>query len=476
MITFNNLYDNFDNVLALSNLPNLIKIEDWSEGSYCTIQIYFDGNIQALVTADTQFYINVLGETVTNVMTPSDQNNKRFYIDSDEDNTAENVVMALRNCSRLNALFKIKRLGGNAVELVARHYGNIVNNAPITTNIPTGFCTITVTDGSYYSVYGGSKITVDVFNDHTWDTENYVTTLTKNFYGNDCTFDISPVIGTLCDYGKTSPYRCYVRVMSQNAQWQDEGIVDGYVTKGFQANNSSPFLYLGGARMLLNTNSMPIYTYSNKINYSVLVGTDTARWSLSYRLLTSANELMYQSPIEYDQRGGESSRIVDRYLEIPQGLYNSAYYVDITIGNETTRFNIIKPIKAVDDYERVCWRNEYGGISFFDFTGGRSVTTTLDPTTYEKGDWDFYDTNDFEKKRIYATKTEKTVKLTSHILHKEGLRQFESLRKSEKVWLEDYVGNKTYIIPKTLEYQENSEYNNVYTVIFSYTFSNTYNN
>ena len=131
---------------------------------------------------------------------------------------------------------------------------------------------------------------------------------------------------------------------------------------------------------------------------------------------------------------------------------------------------MIKPLKATEYYQRILWRNEYGGIEFFDFTAKRSETDSVDIETYEKNIFDFYTNPSYELKKIYKNDAKKQVKVASHLLESDGRWFANSLMRSKKVWTR--INNKThYIIPKNIDVQEDGTYNNIYTVELTYEYS-----
>ena len=136
----------------------------------------------------------------------------------------------------------------------------------------------------------------------------------------------------------------------------------------------------------------------------------------------------------------------------------------------TYRFNVIKPLKAADDYQRVFWRNEYGGISFFDFTGARSESDGIEVETYEKNIYDYYENDAYERKKIYSQRITKSVKLTSHLMAEDGRWEFNSLMRSKQLWT--VINGKThYIIPKSVEVNEDQNYDNIFTATLTYEYS-----
>ena len=471
-ITYNNL-SSPSNILTFTEIPNILKISENVTGTKCTIQFSMSNGLRQTVTGDSQYYITLFGETISNVMAPESANNKRFYISDDAESTAMSIARAFRNCGGLNADFDIFG-NGSTVEIIAKTIGNKITTANyLQRNIPGDKMGVSVQDGSSTSILFNSKIQVDVYNSNEANVNNFITTLEKNWYGYECAFDMSPVLSTFSEYGQTQPYTFVLNVFRDNGEWQNQGTVSGNTTIGYHANQSDKYKYAQGAQMLLNKNrgtngTMILYTYNNVIPYSVLCGIDTSGWNVKVSVKDSAFNEVYS--YTSTSRRTSSNMIIDTSETIPQTAMTSGYYVDITIGTQTTRFNIIKPLKATEYYQRILWRNEYGGISFFDFTGSRSESDSVDIETYEKNIFDYHDNNEFERKMIYKNDYKKSVSLTSHLLEEDGKWIFNSLMRSKKVWTT--INGKTYyIIPKSIDVQEDQTYNNIYTAKLTYEYS-----
>ena len=471
-ITYNNL-SSPSNILTFTEVPNILKISENVTGTKCTIQFSMSNGLRQTVSADSQYYITLFGETISNVMAPESANNKRFYISDDAESTAMSIARAFRNCGGLNADFDIFG-NGSTVEIIAKTIGKKITTANyLQRNIPGDKMSVSVQDGSSTSILFNSKIQVDVYNSNAASVNNFITTLEKNWYGDECAFDMSPVLSTFSEYGQTQPYTFVLNVFRDNGEWQNQGTVSGNTTIGYHANQSDKYKYAQGAQMLLNKNrgtngTMILYTYNNVIPYSVLCGSDTGGWNVKVSVKDSAFNEVYANTSTSSRT--TSNMIVDTNATIPQTAIKNGYYVDITIGTQTTRFNIIKPLKATEYYQRILWRNEYGGISFFDFTGSRSESDSVDIETYEKNIFDYHDNNEFERKMIYKNDYKKSVSLTSHLLEEDGKWIFNSLMRSKKVWTT--VNGKTYyIIPKSIDVQEDQTYNNIYTAKLTYEYS-----
>ena len=471
-ITYNNL-SSPSNILTFTEVPNILKISENITGTKCTIQFIMGDNLRQTVSADSQYSITLFGETVSNVMSATEARNKRFYISDDAKSTAMSIASALRNCGGLNADFDIFGNGGT-VEIIAKTIGKKITTANyLQRNIPAQYMSVSVQDGNSYSILFNSKIDIDVYDSASVNVSNYITTLEKNWYGDECAFDMSPVLATFSEYGQTKPYSFVINVFREDGEWQNQGTVSGNTTIGYHANQSDKYKYAQGAQMLLNKNrgtngTMILYTYNNVIPYSVLCGSDTGGWNVTVSVKDSAFNEVYS----YTSTGRRttSNMIVDTNATIPQTAMTSGYYVDITIGTQTTRFNIIKPLKATEYYQRIQWRNEYGGISFFDFTGSRSESDSVDIESYEKNIFDYYDNEYFERKMIYSNDYNKTISLKSHLMEEDGKWIFNSLMRSKKVWTT--VNGKTYyIIPKSIDVEEDQQYNNIYTAKLTFEFS-----
>ena len=471
-ITYNNL-SSPSNILTFTEIPNILKISENVTGNKCTIQFSMNNGLRQTVSADSQYYITLFGETITNVMSPENAKNKRFYISDDRVSTAMSIARAFRNCGGLNADFDIFGVNG-VVEIIAKTIGSKITTANyFQRNIPSQYMSVSVQDGDAFSVLFNSKIDIDVYDSASANTSNYVTTLEKNWYGDECAFDVSPVLSTFSEYGQTKPYTFVINVFMENGEWQNQGAISGNTTVGYHANQSDKYKYAQGVQMLLNKNrgssgTMTLYTYNNVIPYSVLCGLDTAGWSVTVSVKDSAFNELYTNTTTGQRT--TSNMIIDTNVAIPQTAITNGYYVDLTVGTETTRFNIIKPLKATEYYQRILWRNEYGGISFFDFTGARSESDSVDIETYEKNIFDYHNNDEFERKRIYLNDYKKTVTLTSHLMEEDGKWIFNSLMRSKKVWTT--VNGKTYyIIPKSIDVAEDQTYNNIYTAKLQYEYS-----
>ena len=470
---------NSRNIVTFTEVPNILSIQTDNTGTKARVNLFFEGNLQTSVTGDGQYYISFLGETITNVMDSSKATNKRFWISGDEDCTAMSVGRALRNCSGIAADWNIV-VHGPDIYMIAKTIGSKWGNFGNTFihNIPSSNLSVMQTGGTSSSVYFNSKIDVDVYSGSSYGNDsyyNYVTTLEKNFYGDECAFDMSPVLATMSEYGEIKPYSFVINLIREDGEWQSEGSISGYTSIGYHCNDSAKFYDINGCQVLINDGyngeNVTLYTYEDYIPFSVLVPATSITYNYTATLKNSANETIWsQQTVGFNYNG---KSLVDGNFQIPLDYNDQTYFVELAFDNQTSqtvRFNVIKPLKATEYCQRVFWRNEYGGISFFDFTGQRSESDSVDVETYEKNVFDYHKTQAFEKKKIYKNDYTKEVTLTSHLMDKKGKYIFNSLMKSKRVWT-IVGGNRYYIIPKSIEVAEDGTYNDVYTAKLKYEYS-----
>lgn len=473
-------------LITFTDVHNIIQVKENVSGTKASLKLCVQGNWKASVSAESQYYFTIFGETITNTMSPSLATNKKFYIAEDKSDTAISIARALRNCSSLSAQYLIStgttNIGGDTVIITSKTIGykNFANS--IDRNIPSTYLLVgTVSNGSAdenYGNYFNSKIDVEIYKG-VESVNNYVTTLEKNFYNNECSFDVTPVIATMVEPTRENqaikPYKMKVNKLASDGSYDELGIVNAYVTYGYLANQSQRYLPLQEITVLSNSKTTDrgglLYLYDKYVDFSVLLSDTATGFPLTVAYLDNAmnriDTIVRLIPITVPQ-----VTIRDFHLDLNSNLLAQSTYIEVYVNSETPqlRYQVIKPLKATENNQRVYWRNEYGGISFFDFTGQHTESDSIDIETFEKNIFDYYDTNEFERKKVYSNKVEKTVKLKTHLMEKDGIYIFNSLIRTKKAWT--VVNDKVhYIIPKNVEVNEDQSYNDIYTATFTYTYS-----
>lgn len=479
-----------DGLLTFSEVPNILQVSEDVIGTGSNGKLKFTcmSGWSTTVSADSQYYITMFGETVSNVLSPSEAKNKKFYIyPNSASNTAMSLVKALRSCGSLAADYVITtsttNSDGDSVLLTAKTIGarNFSSNID-RTSIPNSALTVVIiSDGeSDSNNFFNCKIDVDVY-----EGDSYITTLEKNWYGDKCAFDVTPVLSTFTEPTMNDEsikkYTLKVSKLASDGSYTALGETSGLTTYGYLANQSDNYKDIEVqilSNSKLNDRGGLLYVYGNTIQYSVLARTyGSAGFLINYTLYDSKMDVIATSSEMYSTPYG-NPYIKDITYTIPSYYYSNVYYVQVMLGSDeenTLRFQVIKPLKAAEDYQRILWRNEYGGISFFDFTGQRSESDSVNVETYEKNIFDYYNNYNtsnyvFEKKKVYSNNIGKTVKVKSHLMEEEGKYIFNSLIRSKKLWTK-INGDWHYIIPKSLEVAEDGTYNGIYTATFTYEYS-----
>lgn len=468
-------------LVTLSENPNIVKIEDEAEGTYARITMLFINNLVSTVTGDGQYYITLFGETITSTNNPQNNNNKRFYISPDTASTAMNVARALRCLQNLSVQFKIihNQNYATTVLLSARTIGSKWSDFAneVTTNIGMAYLQISNIAGTATNELYNAKINLDIF-DGSENVANYLTTLEKNFYNSECAFDISPVLATFSEYGMSKPFHINLSAIGSEGNYIDLGEVSGNSVIGYSANYSERYLVDdsdNGVTFLINDTNCELYTYSNYMEYSLLVPSGTYNWQTTVSIKNSAGVTIYSAETTNTFTHADGSLLFDKSLSLPQADFSSGFTIDITEDNDTKTFKIIKPLNAAENNNRVYFRNCYGGISFFDFTAEETESNSMEIETYEKNTLDFYDVlGMYEVKKVYRNDVTKTITVKSHLISKEGVRYMNDLMKSKLVWVKLSDSHFAYIVPKSIEIQEEQQYDGIFTVKFSFTFSSPY--
>ena len=463
-LTYNGV-SNPQNMLTFSDVHNILKVTDDVVGTLTSIKLTIE---PTSTSTDGQYYLTLLGETVTTVANPSNASNKRFYVGNSKAANAIYLAKALSSCPSIAANYYIYAQDGTC-NIVAKIIGLVITDTAnmIQTNIPQNKYTVTLQNGTSTSKLLGSRVVANIMSD-----DKYVTTLEKTLYGGECAFDMSQVLSTISEYGKTKPYSISVSALLLDGGMTNLGNINACTTNGYIANSSSKYLTLN-SEIALNTtvgnSNIIFYTYDSTIPFSILRNSNSGGITYTVNYKDSTNATIQTK--QYDKRFSfEDTNLVDTSISIPTSIKDRVYYVDIVLGNKTYTFNVIKPLKTVGTWKRVYWRNEYGGIQFFDFTSAEVESHSFEIETYEKNIFDYYEDNDSELKKIYKSTNAMSIKLKSHIMERDGRWVFNSLERSKRLWVEEN-GIKRYIIPNSVEVTEESDYNGLYTATLKYQYS-----
>lgn len=457
-------------LVTLSDVPNILTVEEIQTGQYFQLDIVVY-NSTLNPSTEGQYYITVLGDTITSTLSPLTASNKLFWICYNSSNTASakaataaSICRALRNCNNLASGYDIWQ-EGNTIHIKAKTLGFVASNISdvMSSNVASTYIYGSIAQsGSTSTDLYGAKIQADVYIDG-----EFKTNLEKSYYGDEVAFDVSPILASYSEYGKLTPYTIKLSKIKAYGIYDVMGDdISGSTICGYQANDSDPYLFMLSAPQVM--------AHIEDEDELTICG------GMELSLLTSASSVTYKV-IGYDGDGTATfthtntaythNGVAEIVNGIDQGELNSSVTIVFSAGSITQEYKVIKPTRAAEDVKRVCWRNEYGGVSFFDFTAKYQETFSIDTSIYKKNLFDFYSPYAYEQDKILSTKEKKTMKLTSHLLDKKAIWIFNSLAKSKKVWTYGDNGDTIYIIPKGLEVTEDGTFNDIYTATLTYNYS-----
>lgn len=479
-ITLNNL-ENPSNIVCLTDVPNILKVEDFSGGTYAAIMLQFSSGLKALTNSDNQWYITVLGETISNVIDPNMAVGKSFYISETTNSLAASVARALRCCPTIAANFNVIYTG-STVTIMAKEIGPMENNNPVSTNIISRYISVSRNVGSADAELYGSKVIVDISTE-TPEGSVYVTTLEKNYYGSETAFNLSPVLTTLTAPGKSAEFDLKITKLKDGEYTSIGNINNNYVTVGYMVNQGNKYIdanYFSYAQNFSRGNNREfanntlLYIYSPTLPISFYNGNEGG-FHVIVDYVDSAGSIL-ETVTAYTWNNTDSSKKlwdIDINLAPNTGLkerFKQSFYIDVRCGyGAKIRYNVIKPIKATEYYQRIYWRNSYGGVSFFDFTGQKSETRDVNISTYQKNIFGYYYDNKNELEKIYNNVVKYTVNLKSHLFENDGKYIFNDMMQTTEAWVER--NGETYAIIIDSVSVEETNNNNIYEATVKYRFS-----
>ena len=335
-----------------------------------------------------------------------------------------------------------------------------------------------------------NRITVDVykFNERTRigdipDPLNreFITSLEKSYSGKPVTFNVSPVLSTIVDAGEIEQY-CFSIYAFSDGQLKFSHMTEPcFISNGYQVNKSEPFIGTFTNRFFAQSvnrgdesdlyNKGTLYTYYPTIQFSLYTTVDVNSTQVTVNYMSSSLTVAHTDTVTLPVTDITNS--LNHYkIQLNDNWFKEATYIDIVIPDVgTIRYNVIKPINGTDarDAERICWFNEYGGISFMDFTGERTEQRKEDIEYYSKQIHGFYIDDGVESEAVYDKNIDITVKHMTHKVGTDAKWLLFSLQKSSVAWIERN-SIKYYITIEDLEIKE-ANVSHIFTAEVSYKYS-----
>lgn len=501
-LTLNNLTYTKD-IICLTDVPNLIT---YTGSSTVNTKAKYNIIINQLsnVDPDATYYIYFGDYKIKSVPELSMAGGTNFWlppVDSYDNQLAccNSIVKALRNVPYIVANFN--------VWLSDNHDGSMANDVYIEAKKPGNMFNVNISselsqigDNTFTRIVNGSsndemtgkdnRITVDVykFNERTRIGDDpdptkreFITSLEKSYAGKPVTFNVSPVLSTLVSEGNIEQY-CFTVYAFSDGQLRFSHITEPcYIVNGYQVNQSQPFVGTFTNRFFAqsvsrgdetdNYNRSTLYTYEPNIQFSLYTTEDVNSTEVTINYMDSSVNAAHTQTVILPVTDITNS--LNHYqIQLNDTWFRESTYIDVVIPDVgTVRYNVIKPINGTDarDAERICWYNEYGGISFMDFTGERTEQRKENIEYYSKQITGFYTDEGVENKMVYDKNMDITVKHKTHKIGSDAKWLLFSLQKSSVAWIYKN-GVKYYITVDDLEIKE-ANVSHVFTAEVSYTYS-----
>lgn len=487
------------NTVSFTRLPNILKIKENNNGTPASATITISDLSRVTSTKEYTLIINGV-KLISTLSLVNDGGNKFYLSNSNSDKTivAYKLVETLRGLSTLPLNYDITLATASdgtlspVITIIAKNNGMQFDLNIGGTLIDNNIATVSFTSGTSSSnLLKGimNKVLVEVYQVNNPSTEDrigsttyqmgtYLTTLTKEAFGEEVSFDLSPLFSAITDYDTLSEVNLYIYIMNDNTLTLAGIMKDIYFTTGYMVNQGVNYLPVPSTQLAQNVsrgttkstiNNSILYVYQPTIQFTLYVPFATpAAKTINFKVyyINSANIPIKTTTTSYYIVKSMTSPVIN----LDQELFNRSFYIDVEIPDVgKLRYNVIKPLKATDEIQRVYWTNSYGGISFFDFTGTRTETRKTKVDYYQQNLFDYYDKDSAQLNKVYNKDVSITVSLSTHSIEKDGTWQFFDLQNSSNAWT--YVNGKKYFITITDLKITESQVNDIYTATVEYEYS-----
>lgn len=483
-LTLNNL-NSPKNLVCFNATPIVVNIANSSSNSNSYSKLVINLGGSTIKVGDT---ITVNGYTLTATDKLEKVNNRNFYCGSDKYFNAITLRNALRSVSEIDMNYKLIATE-EQVEMVAKEALQVYN---ITLSTTASNLQHSIENSSYTESLVGkyqSKVYLDIYTSDNAtqgkikannSTYKYLTTLAKEYYKNDISFNITPVLNAISKYDNTTAFKL-VAYATVDDKYQYIGeITDNYIINGYLVNQGGTYINFsdkqtaipamnvdrGTPRSLYNDSLL--YVYDNSIILTMFNINGITSASAKIKYLESDEVEIEEYTTTQTLTFDGSTNLTTFTIPLNEDHLRDSYFVDVELPFGTLRYNVINPPFANAKNNRVLWYNSYGGVSFFDFTAEQTDERKYNYSTYNKSILNYYTDDKSEQAIVYARDNEITVSLTSHLIEEDGLYQLYDLANSYKAWIN--INGKDYnIIITSLTVDEPSD--NVYTATIKYKYS-----
>lgn len=482
---------NVNNVTCFSYAPTILEVSSSTSGSYTIWQI----TVGQLTSISNNMYLKVNDITLNMVTSIKEAKGYNFYMTpsttmSQRKLMANSLMEALKRVPEIAAGYDVYMPYSGSerqlqIVLKSKTYGN---NTPLTFTKNISALSISHTEGSASTEFKEGDLKIDIYklspankyNTSTQSTGEYQTTLSKHT-ANDSKvkFDLGSVFASLTNEGEVAQFGIYIYQTTGTNLIEIADYKSVYNVNGYLINQGGEFIpRFENAKVALNVNrgenrnylnNTILYVYENSIPLSIYAASGVNVVSYKIHYVGSDNTDIVSS---VTQTANLSNALNYLTISLSDEYLAKSKYIDIEFTSYnlgTLRFNVIKPVRATDECQRVYWYNSWGGVSFFDFTGNRTEERKVKTTTYQDSVLDYYDNNTNERDYIYDKQNDITVKLTTHNIHKDGQWHLFDLQQSRTAWT--YVNGEKYRIIVNDVTINTTSVTDIYTATVQYQYS-----
>lgn len=433
----------FNNIVCFSENPNILSITNDENGTKAGLEISF-GNT-AGIDLNTEYTLIINGQVLKSTTDEAKCVGNRFLLLTNNTIQARRqmafyLTRAIRNLNSISSTYTVyQSVGVNGdystnVIIEANGIGKQYNLE--VSGDMTDYLNITNTKGTDDSVLNGD-INIEVLQiepeQRLGTTTNvdgvYKTTLSKKYISGHTTyFDLTPLFSIFAEEGTLKQLKLNI--------YNDAFLLGQfdkiYVCYGYMSDANQPFIdNINTIIPAFNTDDDHInYIYDTNIELSVFSPLSQINILITYK--DSAGDISGTETFVHTN----ASNLTDININLNTIIFNNSYTVEININNQVYTYKIIKPIAMAnpEDYERVYWRNCYGGVSFFDFTANRAVNRSTNTETYKSQIFHYYD-GQVNNEHIYEKTVTEQVSLLSHNIEYEAVKPLLEAQKSRYVWV-----------------------------------------
>lgn len=489
----NILASSFSDYLIFSHIPNIVTVESTGVITYQKMELDYSG---LYVNPNIQHYFRIGDFTVYSTNVFNENDNRTFYIGGSNDSTIHNLIKVLRNIPQIDMNYNFNINENTESFTITSKNEKLLGTMQVSNNMGIGIDR-NVPGANTDQLVGRkeTKVFVELYynpnnakiNQSATNVDNLslLTTLEKTYYKNSVSFDITPVISTIAEYGvgKEIYIKTYAIVDGNYASVGEISKV--YITKGYESNVINRYLPIinyemdNSVRLLTtnrdmylddannaDTNASKIWLYSPYSVYASIISSEVTAFNITIIYYNSDGSII-TSTAHNNRYDGNIQSLYNNtgrnFINFDATNFKKASYIIVKHNNGTEdpsfymRFDVIHPPYNVEKHLRVYWYNEIGGISQTDFVGELITTDKASSTTYKENNLNYYNSNR-KGEIIYSNDTEKTYSITSHIVSKNDLETYRSLLNSYNVWdLNPYGNTKRTIIITNMTFEKQGE-------------------